>query len=46
MHREGTVPTIAKLLEKLRKNIDFKGSCSGCRRIVGDLNCRCEKTRT
>jgi hypothetical protein len=44
--REGTVPTIAKLLVKPKDSIDFKGSCSSRTRIVRDLDCRCKKTRT
>jgi hypothetical protein len=43
--QKGTVPAVVKLFEKLKENIDFEGIYSGCRRFVGDLNCRCKKTR-
>jgi hypothetical protein len=38
--QEGTVPTIVKLLVKLKESIDFEGNCSSLRRIVRDLGFR------
>jgi hypothetical protein len=38
--QEGTVPTIAKLLVKLKDSINFKGGCSSLRKIIRDLGFR------
>ncbi|KDQ71559.1 hypothetical protein L798_09467 [Zootermopsis nevadensis] len=43
--QEGTVPTVAKLLVKLKESTDFKGNCSSLRRIIRDLGFRWKKTR-
>jgi hypothetical protein len=44
--QEGTVPTIAKLLVKLKDSINFKGGSSSLRKIVRDLGFRWKQTMT